>query len=317
MQGCKSITYLLPMNSTFAEFQVSDQDNVKVIDTTVQDQDEYDTYPPPDKDFKYEDPYVTDEEMLQVMGNKDQGIKPRKPASAYFFYVKKHQCQLKLEHPGWPMKKIVKVLAANWSKTSDEERQPFKEMAKEDSQRYAQQMTTFSKSNLFKKMKKIRQKQVKIKHQIRSQETKDTLAKEAFEMFALEHGGTLDEKKALWNETDDNTKNEYFEKASQSAQVLVTTRSKRQVKLPSKLSESSSSSSRIKSKNQGSFDQFVKAKKCQDPALALDKIKAEWNLLSLEEKAKYETSSNAMNYKALDEGDMFFQDSEDDNEDDF
>ena len=27
---------------------------------------EYDTYPPPDKDFKYEDPYVTEEEMRQI-----------------------------------------------------------------------------------------------------------------------------------------------------------------------------------------------------------------------------------------------------------
>ena len=26
----------------------------------------YDTYPPPDKNFKYEDPYVTDEEMRQL-----------------------------------------------------------------------------------------------------------------------------------------------------------------------------------------------------------------------------------------------------------
>jgi hypothetical protein len=26
----------------------------------------YDTYPPPDKNFKYEDPYVTEEEMRQL-----------------------------------------------------------------------------------------------------------------------------------------------------------------------------------------------------------------------------------------------------------
>ena len=30
------------------------------------DEIEHDTYPPPDKDFKYEDPYVTEEEMRQI-----------------------------------------------------------------------------------------------------------------------------------------------------------------------------------------------------------------------------------------------------------
>lgn len=255
--------------------------------------------------------------MLQVLGNVEQGYKPRKPASAYFFYVKKHQCQIKLQHPGWPMKKIIKVLASNWSKTSEEERQPYKELAKEDSKRYAQQMSTFSQSDLFKKMRKIRNKQVKIKHQIRSQESKNALEKEAFEQFALDHGGTEEEKKLLWNETDDMTKKEYFDKATKLTKVLVTTRSKRQVKLPSRLTDSSSNSlSSIKSTNKGSFDQFVKVKKSLDSSLALDKIKAEWNLLSSEEKAKYETSINAMDYKALDDGDLFFEGSDVEDEED-
>jgi len=71
----------------------------------------FDTYPPPDKDFKYEDPYVTDEEMRQLAIEKAKSDKkdelnnhenravpdlqrPRKPSSAYFYFVKKHRVRL-------------------------------------------------------------------------------------------------------------------------------------------------------------------------------------------------------------------------------
>ena len=63
----------------------------------------YDTYPPPDENFVYRDPYVTDDEMLQIKGAGDadqiKPIRPRKPASAYFFYVKQQRCRLQQQHP--------------------------------------------------------------------------------------------------------------------------------------------------------------------------------------------------------------------------
>ena len=59
--------------------------------------------------------------------------KPRKPSSAYFYFIKKHRCRLQQQHPTWPMKRIVSSVAMLWSKTSLQNRAPFVEMAKEDS----------------------------------------------------------------------------------------------------------------------------------------------------------------------------------------
>ena len=107
--------------------------------------EEYDTYPPPDNDFKYEDPYVTEEELRQIAVNPENSQKqrPRKPSSAYFYFVKKHRCRLQQQHPTWPMKRIVSSVAMLWSKTSLENRAPFVEMAKEDSNRYKEQVYTY------------------------------------------------------------------------------------------------------------------------------------------------------------------------------
>ena len=63
---------------------------------------EYDTYPPPDQDFVYEDPYVTEEELRLISStNPQQSLKfwPRKPASGYFYFAKQHRARLQEEHP--------------------------------------------------------------------------------------------------------------------------------------------------------------------------------------------------------------------------
>ena len=74
--------------------EVSNNQSVNLKDR----EDDYDTYPPPDDDFVYRDPYVTEEEMLEISG-KSEVKRPRKPASAYFYYVKQHRCRLQQKHP--------------------------------------------------------------------------------------------------------------------------------------------------------------------------------------------------------------------------
>lgn len=141
---------------------VNDAIPVAIRIVEVEQNEEFDTYPDPDPDFQYEDPYVTEEEMLQING-ETQVQKPRKPASAYFYYVKKHQCSLKQQHPNWPMKKIVKLLAVNWAKTTQSEREVFVKMSKKDSERYKNQMETFVQSDSFKKIEKTRKRRTKLR----------------------------------------------------------------------------------------------------------------------------------------------------------
>ena len=66
--------------------------------------------------------------------------RPRKPSSAYFYFVKKHRVRLQQQHPTWPMKRIISSVATLWSKTSQESRAPFIELAEQDTNRYKKQV---------------------------------------------------------------------------------------------------------------------------------------------------------------------------------
>ena len=66
--------------------------------------------------------------------------KPRKPSSAYFYFVKKHRIRLQQQHPTWPMKRIISSVASLWSKTSQERRASFIELAEKDTIRYKNQV---------------------------------------------------------------------------------------------------------------------------------------------------------------------------------
>ena len=66
--------------------------------------------------------------------------KPRKPSSAYFYFVKKHRVRLQQQHPTWPMKRIISSVASMWSKTSQESRASFIELAEKDTTRYKNQV---------------------------------------------------------------------------------------------------------------------------------------------------------------------------------
>ena len=82
---------------------------------------EYDTYPPPEPDFVYEDPYVTEEELSLISTNPQiqlgstssfseeateasstysiQRGRPRKPSSGYFYFAKQHRVRFQEKYP--------------------------------------------------------------------------------------------------------------------------------------------------------------------------------------------------------------------------
>ena len=82
---------------------------------------EYDTYPPPEPDFVYEDPYVTEEELSLISTNPQIQLgstssfseeaaeasstysilrgRPRKPSSGYFYFAKQHRVRFQEKYP--------------------------------------------------------------------------------------------------------------------------------------------------------------------------------------------------------------------------
>ena len=75
---------------------------IRVVDATKEAEnsdEEYDTYPPASPNFVYEDPYVTEQELAQISGKSNEIIKPKKPSSAYFYFMKHHRCIYQTQHP--------------------------------------------------------------------------------------------------------------------------------------------------------------------------------------------------------------------------
>ena len=75
------------------------------------------------------------------------------------------------------------------------------------------------------------------------------------------------------------------------------------------------SSSGIKPTKQSSFDNFVRSRQSHDPKLSLERLKSDWNLLPDEEKLRFKiNSTSAVDYKALDDGDLFFESDQEESE---
>ena len=214
----------------------------------------------------------------------------------------------------WPMKKIMIAIAALWKNTSEQDRQPFLEKAKIDSDRYKDQMKSFVQTEEYQKSRKLQKRHRRIKQDIKGSTSKELLLQGAFDLFAKDHGGTKEEIKSLWEDTSDVIKDEYIEKSksiqTSSKKVVISTRSRREIKVPSRLLDSSSI------KTSTPYDNFVQAHRNLHPGMSKNQLtkllKDDWQGLSAEEKRFYETSAG-IDYKALD--DASYMDEELDSDD--
>ena len=57
------------------------------------------------------------------------------------------RAKLKEEHPEMPTKEISKLLGDMWGKMSDQEKEPYQIKAKEDKERYDEEMRAFRKGD--------------------------------------------------------------------------------------------------------------------------------------------------------------------------
>ena len=70
------------------------------------------------------------------------------------------------------------------------------------------------------------------------------------------------------------------------------------------------SSRGVKPTKQSSFDNFVKCGQAQDSKMSIEKLRSDWNLMTDEEKLEFRTQTSAVDYRALDCGDLFFDSDE-------
>ena len=90
----------------------------------------------------------------------------------------------------------------------------------------------------------------------------------------------------------------------------ITSRSSRKIKLPSRFEDSVTSVRGVKPTKQSSFDNFVKCGQAQDSKMSIEKLRSDWNLMTDEEKLEFRTQTSAVDYRALDCGDLFFDSDE-------
>ncbi len=55
---------------------------------------------------------------------------------------------------------------------------------------------------------------------------------------------------------------------------------------------------------------FVKCGQAQDSKMSIERLRSDWNLMTDEEKSEFRTQTSAVDYRALDGGDLFFDSDE-------
>eukprot|EP00095_Tigriopus_kingsejongensis_P009205 snap_masked-scaffold432_size172395-processed-gene-0.3 protein:Tk09205 transcript:snap_masked-scaffold432_size172395-processed-gene-0.3-mRNA-1 annotation:"hypothetical protein H257_06278" len=118
--------------------QVSPETKAKYQALADQDKERYgqemaDYVPPPEAD---ENANGQGPEKRLKKKMKADPNKPKKPTSAYFFFMASTRPSVKAKHPGQSVSEMAKIMGQMWSQTSEAERKPFNKQAERDKIRY-------------------------------------------------------------------------------------------------------------------------------------------------------------------------------------
>ena len=106
-----------------------------------------------------------DEALPKSKKSKKPKNAPKNPKSAYIFYCQDERENVKTEMPDLSAKEILKELGGRWQGTSEETRAKYQEMAKDDKERYNEEMKNYvpapDSEEPEKKQKKKRAKKAK------------------------------------------------------------------------------------------------------------------------------------------------------------
>ncbi len=84
------------------------------------------------------------ENVKQKRAKKDKDA-PKRPLSAYFFYIQERREALKKEKPSLDNKELIRTMGEEWNKLSDEEKKPYSKMAENDKKRYQDELKAYEK----------------------------------------------------------------------------------------------------------------------------------------------------------------------------
>lgn len=80
--------------------------------------------------------YVPSPEDKKKKRKKKDPNAPKRPTSAYIFYVNSRSDRVRKEHPDYKMTEVMKSLGAEWRALDDRSKKPFQDMALKDKNRY-------------------------------------------------------------------------------------------------------------------------------------------------------------------------------------
>ena len=83
-------------------------------------------------------------ENLKKRTKKDKDA-PKRPLSAYFFFIQERRETLKKEKPNLDNKELIKTMGEEWNKLSDEEKKPYSKKADADKKRYQDEIKAYEK----------------------------------------------------------------------------------------------------------------------------------------------------------------------------
>eukprot|EP00831_Metopus_contortus_P070720 TRINITY_DN6465_c0_g1_i4.p1 TRINITY_DN6465_c0_g1~~TRINITY_DN6465_c0_g1_i4.p1 ORF type:complete len:299 (-),score=71.71 TRINITY_DN6465_c0_g1_i4:22-918(-) len=81
-----------------------------------------------------------------VEGKKSKGNAPKKPMTAYFYYVKGRRAALKAQQPSLTNTELITRMAEEWKGLSDFEKRTYVEMAQKDKERFGGEKASLAES---------------------------------------------------------------------------------------------------------------------------------------------------------------------------
>lgn len=84
---------------------------------------------------------------------KDKSHLPKRPTTAYFYYMNENRAAMKEKHPDDKATNLAKKIAEVWNKMSDKDKKPYLEKAEKDKLRYQTEMAEITKDQPVKPKK--------------------------------------------------------------------------------------------------------------------------------------------------------------------
>eukprot|EP01130_Rhizamoeba_saxonica_P011737 TRINITY_DN487_c0_g1_i3.p1 TRINITY_DN487_c0_g1~~TRINITY_DN487_c0_g1_i3.p1 ORF type:complete len:142 (-),score=39.12 TRINITY_DN487_c0_g1_i3:50-475(-) len=83
---------------------------------------------------------------------------PKRPLSAWNFYLRENHTRIKEEHPEWKLPDFISVLGKEWKALTKEEKAPYIEMNLKDKKRYKKEYLKYEEKKSERKRKKSEEK---------------------------------------------------------------------------------------------------------------------------------------------------------------